>query len=253
MPTGNAMKLEGSVALVTGAAKRVGRAIALALADDGCDVAIHYHRSVDEADELRAMVIQRGRRALTVAGDLADPDCWSAIVERTAGELGRLDILINNASLYQTETPDTLDGFDHVQWERMLRTNLVAPMALCHAASRHLAASGRGHIVNLCDIAAERPWPAHLAYCVSKAGLVCLTKVLARAMAPHVRVNGVAPGIAVFPDEYSEETRQRLTRPVPLEREGTPEEVADLVRFLVSRGDYITGQVLDIDGGRGLV
>ncbi len=247
------MKLEGSVALVTGGAKRVGRAIALALADAGCDVAIHYHRSRDEAEELRGLLTELGRRAVVVEGDLVDPSSWPAIVEQAVAGLGHLDILINNASLYQTEAPDTLEGFDHAQWERLLRTNLVAPMALCHAARTHLAARGRGHIVNLCDIAAERPWPGHLAYCASKAGLVCLTKALARAMAPQVCVNGVAPGIAVFPDEYSEEKRKRLTQPVPLGREGTPQEVADLVRFLVSQGDYITGQVIPIDGGRGLV
>lgn len=247
------MTPEGSVALVTGAAKRVGRAIALGLAEAGFDVVIHYHRSRGEAEDVGGQVTERGRRALMVQGDLADPASWPRIVEQAVSGLGRLDVLVNNASLYRTDSPDTLPEFDHRLWDSMLRTNLVAPVGLCHAAHEHLAASGTGHIVNLCDIAAERPWAAHLAYCASKAGLVCLTKALACALAPRVRVNGVAPGIAVFPEDYSEETRRRLTEKVPLAREGTPQEIADFVCFLVTKGHYITGQVVSVDGGRGLV
>lgn len=247
------MTLQAGVALVTGAAKRVGRAIALSLGQAGFDVAIHYKHSRQEAEEVSGQIIQQGQRALTIQADLADPLSWREVVDRVVAGLGRLDVLVNNASLYRTDTPDTLAEFDHQLWERMLRTNLVAPAGLCHAAHAQLAASGRGHIVNLCDIAAERPWPAHLAYCASKAGLVCLTKALARALAPRVQVNGVAPGIAVFPEDYSEEQRRRLTDRVPLAREGTPEEIADIVCFLVTKGEYVTGQVISVDGGRGLV
>ena len=135
----------------------------------------------------------------------------------------------------------------------MLRVNLTAPVALAYHAQKHLAARGRGRIVNLCDISAERPWSTHLAYCASKAGLVAATKALAKALAPRITVNGVAPGIAEFPDEYSERTRQDLIAQVPLRRAGTPEEVAQLVRFLVESGDYLTGEIIAIDGGRGIV
>jgi pteridine reductase len=126
-------------------------------------------------------------------------------------------------------------------------------MALCHHARRFLAAQDGGQIVNLCDVSADRPWPEHLAYCASKAALGALTKALARALAPRIQVNGVAPGIAVFPEEYAQQLRRELTDRVPLGRAGTPEEVAKLVRFLVESGDYITGQIIAIDGGRGLV
>lgn len=246
------VRLEGTVALVTGGAKRVGRTIVLELARAGCDVAIHYCRSRSEAVELVGLVAKLGRRAVCIAGDLRDSACWPEIVERTIAEFGRLDILVNNASVFQSQPPDTIDAFDPDQWESIFRVNLVAPMGLCHHARPHLEAQEQSLIVNLCDISGERPWKRHLAYCASKAGLVSLTKALARALAPRIRVNGVAPGIAVFPDEYDDEFRRRLTSQVPLAREGTPEEVASLVRFLAERGDYITGQVIAVDGGRSL-
>jgi pteridine reductase len=247
------MQLNGTVALVTGGAKRVGRAIALELARGGCDVAVHYRRSQAEAEEVVALANGLGRRAIAIDGDLTDPAAWPRIVQRTVDGLGRLDILVNNASMFLPDGADSLEQFDSAVWDEMLRTNLTAPVGLCHHARRHLAAKGMGKVVNVCDIAADRPWPDHLAYCASKAGLVAVTKALARALAPEVQVNGVAPGIAVFPDAYSSELRRQLVGRVPLSRPGTPEEVALLVRFLVESADYITGQIVPIDGGRSLV
>jgi pteridine reductase len=206
-----------------------------------------------EAEELARAVRGLGRDATTVTGDLTDSTTWPGIIRQTIESLGRLDVLINNASMFLTETPDRIDRFDPGLWDTMLRTNVVAPAALCHHAASYLRASGRGRIVNLCDISSERPWPKNLAYCVSKAALSALTKGLARALAPEILVNGVAPGIAVFPDEYSADLREKLVRRVPLGREGTPQEVASVVRFLVESGDYITGQVILIDGGRSVV
>ncbi len=247
------MQLNGTVALVTGGAKRVGRAIALELARGGCDVAVHYRRSQADAEAVVALASGLGRRAIAVEGDLTDSAAWPRIVQRTVDGLGRLDILVNNASMFLPDGADSLEQFDSVVWDEMLRTNLTAPVGLCHHARRHLAAKGMGKVVNVCDIAADRPWPDHLAYCASKAGLVAVTKALARALAPEVQVNGVAPGIAVFPDAYSSELRRQLVGRVPLSRPGTPEEVAVLVRFLVESADYITGQIVPIDGGRSLV
>ena len=268
------MNLLGSVVLITGGAKRVGRAIAFELARGGCDVGVHYRHSRAEAEEVVAQITQLGRRAVAVEGDLSDPSSWPRIVQRTIDGLGRVDILINNASMFLPDAhvrptssevgdvatskqsakhPDSLEGFDPKLWDQMLRTNLTAPVALCHHCRRYLAASGTGKVVNICDIAAERPWSDHLAYCASKAGLVAATKALARALAPDIQVNGVAPGIAVFPDAYSDDLRRRLVSRVPLARAGTPEEVAVLVRFLVESADYITGQIIPIDGGRSLV
>lgn len=247
------MKLDGRVALITGAARRVGRAIALELADTGCDIAIHYLNSEDEARSVAQAIHAKGQRAALIHGDLNDPRDWSRIVEAAVVALGRLDILVNNASAFQTATPDTIDSFDVNIWDSMLRTNLVACAALIHYAAPHLRSAGAGKIINLCDIAAERPWPTNVAYCASKAGLVSLTKSAARALAPTIQVNGIAPGIAVFPEEYSEDVRTNLINRVPLKREGSPEEIAKLARFLVEEGDYITGQILAIDGGRSIV
>lgn len=244
------MKLDGRVALITGAARRVGRAIALELADAGCDIAIHYLNSEDDARSLAMAIQAKGRRAALIHGDLTDPRDWARIVEAAVVALGRLDVLVNNASAFQTSTPDTIDSFDVNTWDAMLRTNLVACAALIHYASPQLRAAGEGKIINLCDIAAERPWATNVAYCASKAGLVALTKSAARALAPTIQVNGIAPGIAVFPDEYSDEERAKLVNRVPLKREGSPEEIAKLARFLVEDGDYITGQIYAIDGGR---
>lgn len=246
------MTMNGTVALVTGGAKRVGRAIVLQLAEAGCHVAIHYRRSRAEAEALGADVEKLGRRALIVGADLSDPKSWPQIITEVVDAFQRLDVLINNASAFLTDRPDTLDAFDPDLWEAMLRLNLVAPAGLCHHAQPYLKAGGRGHVVNLCDVASDPPHPKHLAYGTSKAALAALTRGLARALAPEVRVNGIAPGIAVFPDEYSAEQRRKLISKVPLGRAGTPEDVAGLVRFLIESGDYITGQVIPVDGGRGL-
>lgn len=244
------MDCTGAVALVTGGAKRVGRAIVSELAAAGCDVAVHFRDSQREAEDAVRCVRQLGRRSISVRAELGDPAEWRPLVDRAVSELGALDLLVNNASLFLTDLSDDIESFDVSHWERMLRVNLLAPAALCHYASSALRAGGRGVIVNLCDISAERPWSRHLAYCASKAGLVNLTRSLAKALAPQVRVVGVAPGIAIFPEQYDQQIRQRRVERVPMGRGGSPEEVAKLVRFLVESGDYVTGQVVAIDGGR---
>ncbi len=246
-----------NVALITGAARRVGRTVALELARAGFDVAIHFLASQKDAERTAEDVRSIGRRATLIRGDLNDPASWSAIVEQAAADLGRLDVLVNNASLFDASVglcgASTAREFDSDHWERMFRINTTAPAGLAHHARSHLEAGGRGRIVNICDISADRPWPSQLSYCCSKAALVALTKGLARALAPTITVNGVAPGIAVFPDEYPPELRERLVRRVPLAREGTPGDIAHVVRFLVETGDYITGQIIAVDGGRNLV
>ena len=246
------MDLSGTVALVTGGARRVGRAIVLELARGGCDVAIHYRGSASPARQLASLVEDRGRRAVTVAGDLSKPEDWPSIIQRTVDDLGRLDILVNNASQFLTPVPDTVGDFEVEQWEQMLRVNLVAPMALAHHGQPHLHAHGQGKIINLVDISADRPWPDHLAYCSSKAALAALTRGLARALAPAVQVNGIAPGIAVFPESHPEKLRESLIKQVPLQRAGTPEEVARLVRFIAESADFMTGQIIHLDGGRSI-
>lgn len=240
------------VALVTGGGRRVGRAIALELTRAGCDVAVHFNRSRREAAQVVAEIESLGRRAVAVEGDLSRAENAESIVRAAVDALGRLDVLVNNASVFHVDGSDSLPHLDTDLWRRTFEVNVIAPAALCHAAHPRLRAGGKGCIVNLVDIAADRPWSEHLAYCASKAALVNLTRSLAKAMAPDVRVNAVAPGIAVFPESYSPETRARLVGKVPLAREGNPGEIASLIRFLVEDADYITGQIIPIDGGRNL-
>jgi NAD(P)-dependent dehydrogenase (short-subunit alcohol dehydrogenase family) len=243
------VEIKGDVALITGSARRIGRAIALELAKCGCDVAIHYNTSAEDAEQTAEAVRGLGRRAVTLAAPLTDPEATAALPDQAVKALGRLDILVNNASTF---VPMSLAEFSVAEWNRTLMVNLTAPMILAHAAHPHLKARQRGRIVNLLDICADRPWPEYLAYCVSKAGFSSLTQALAKAMAPDVRVNGVAPGSAMFPEDYDQEKIKTITRHIPGLRAGEPEDVAAAVRFLVAGCDYITGAVLAVDGGRNI-
>jgi len=247
------MKLQGKVVLITGAARRVGRQIALELAHAGCHVAVHYNTSAGDAAELVSMIQELGGRAIAIPGNLQNPACWPGVVQRTVETLGAVDILVNNASIFITEALDTLDGFSLDDWDRMQRINLTAPAALVHYARPHLEAGDGGRIVNLCDAGVERPQPSHLSYACAKAGLVALTRALAIELAPKITVNGVAPGIAMFPDSYDESLRASMVKSVPLRRAGDAADIARAVRFLVETGDYVTGQIIPVDGGRSLV
>jgi len=244
------MELVGKVALVTGAARRVGRAIALELAEAGCDLAVHYRRSAAEAADLGRQIQALGRRVALVSGDLADPGVPERLVEESAAALGGVDVLVNNASEFDSVG---VQAWTDAHWERTLRVNVVAPAMLARAAAPLMRRAGWGRIVNLTDILVDRPIRRYGAYCASKAALESLTRSLARELAPEITVNAVAPGIAVFPEDYDDALKDKLTQPVPLGRPGSPEEVARAVRFLVGQGDYITGTVLPIDGGRSIV
>jgi pteridine reductase len=239
---------ERPAALITGAARRVGRAVAVHLARAGHDIIIHYNRSEAPAREAAGEIEALGRRAHLVQGDLALPSEPQRIVAAALQAAGRLDALVNNASVFE---PMALEEFDVESWHKTMHINLAAPILLIRHAAAALAAAG-GCVVNFCDICTNRPWKNYLAYGPSKAGLDYVTKALARALAPDVRVNGVAPGIALFPESYSAELRGRLVDKVPLKRPGTPEDMARAVCFLVE-SRYITGQIINVDGGRSIV
>ncbi len=242
------MDLRDRVVLVTGAARRVGRAIALRLAASGARIAVHYHESADDAARTAADCCAAGGATELIQADLADIPTAATLVRHVLDRFGRLDVLVNNASVFE---PMTLDQFDVTDWDRTLRINLTAPLALAHAA-RDALRQARGRIVNLCDAGTRHPWRSHLAYIVSKGALETLTYVLAREFAPDVNVVGVAPGIAAWPDHYDQATRDRLVARVPLQRAGSPEDVAAAVHYLLRDGDYITGVILPVDGGRHL-
>jgi pteridine reductase len=237
------------VALITGAARRVGRAIALELARAGFDVAVHYRSSAGDAEQTSADIASIGRRCVIIQADLADPAAPDRLVQQTVQELGSLGVLVNNASLWESSR---LDEMTRATWQAHIDVNLTAPAMLAQTAWPHLRKRPPGHVINLCDVAAERPWADYVAYCASKGGLVTLTRALAKAMAPDVCVNGVSPGVVMLPEDCDERTRRAALARVPMKREGSPDDVAATVRFLVEHGGYITGQILNVDGGRSI-
>ncbi|MCU0293513.1 MAG: SDR family oxidoreductase [Thermoanaerobaculaceae bacterium] len=234
------------VALVTGGAVRVGRAIVTHLATRGWAVAFTYRGSATQARELADELGATGHACLPVPADLDRIGDCRTLVDTTLDRFGRLDALVNNASVFP-RTP--LADLDEAAFLAVLQTNLVAPVMLARLTAAALGAT-TGSIVNLVDILAERPIRHHLAYIVSKAGLVAATRALAVELAPSVRVNAIAPGIALFPDSYDEATRQRLTARTLLGRAGTPLEIARAVEYLLDGASTMTGQVLTLDAGR---
>lgn len=239
----------GLVAMVTGSSRRVGAAIALELAAAGLDQVIHYRDSADEAQEVARSVDRLGRRTLVVQGDLTRPDEVVALFRRIDEVFGRLDVLVNSAAVFRRTPADRLSEEDLAFH---LEANLEAPYRCILQALPRMKTSGGGAIVNLTDVAATRPFRNHVPYCVSKAGLEMLTRGLAKALAPSIRVNAVAPGTVLFRDDESEAERRAVIARIPRGRIGTPEDVARAVRFLALEAPHVTGAVLPVDGGRSL-
>ena len=240
-------KLEGRVALVTGAGKRLGRAVAFRLAAEGADVAVHYGKSATEAREVVAEIEKRGRRAAALSAELTNVPAIQKLVADVAAHFGALDILVNCAANFlQTKFGETSES----TWDASLDTNLKASFFCAQAAAPHLAKSGRGVIVNFADIGGLLGWREFLPHSVSKAGVILLTRILAKELAPKVRVNAIAPGTITMPGDPPEWQRDFIRR-APLQRTGTPEDIADAVMFLIG-AEFVTGHVLLVDGGRTL-
>jgi pteridine reductase len=242
--------MQGKVVLVTGGAKRVGAAICRRLHAAGARIAIHYRSSRQEAlalqDKLNAL---RPESSAVFQADLLELEALPEMFQEVLLKFRQLDALVNNASSFYA-TP--LADIDEQQWQDLLGTNLKAPLFLAQAAAAELRRH-RGCIVNIADIHAERPMHGHLLYSTAKAGLVALTKALAQEMAPHVRVNAVAPGVIVWPETevwLDEEERRKIIAHTLLKREGEPDDIARTVAFLIQDAPYITGQIISVDGGR---
>ncbi len=238
------------VALVTGAAHRIGAAIVRHLHGRGMNVVLHYRSSRKAAEALVAeLEARRPGSALALAADLLDTGALPALVERARTRWGRLDVLVNNASsFYPTAIGETTEA----QWEDLIGTNLKAPFFLAQAAAPHLAERG-GSIVNIVDIHARKPLKGHPVYSVAKAGLQMLTMALARELGPKVRVNGVAPGAILWPEQPLEAAqREEILQRTALKRQGRPEDIARAVAFFIEEADYVSGQILCVDGGRTL-
>jgi pteridine reductase len=240
------MELAGRVALVTGAGRRLGRAFASALAARGMTMALHYNASRDGAESLRGEIEGQGGRAACFQADLGDASAARDLAGRVAAELGGLDVLVNSAAVmhhvsFEETTPSLYD--------EVLDLNLRSVFFVSQGAAPFLRRA-RGKIVNMADLGGLEPWPGYAAHSLSKAGVVMLTRVLARSLAPEVTVNAIAPGAVLVPDDYSPAERARLAETTPLKRLGQPDDAVQALLFLLEGADFITGDVLVVDGGR---
>ena len=239
--------LSGRVVLVTGAAKRIGRSVALRLADEGADVVVNYRTSEDAAQEVVAQIMAKGGKAEAIQGDVANRADVGALFAAVERDFGRLDILVNNAGMFFSAKFEELT---EEQWDRMLDTNLKSQFLCSQAATPLLRRSGNGRIINFASLGGLLAWPSYAHYCVSKAGVIMLTRCLARALAPEIAVNAIAPGTISFPGDVPELAEDFIRR-APLRRTGSPEDIEEAVVFL-AQSAFVTGQVLVVDGGRSL-
>ena len=239
------MDLRGRRALVTGAGHRVGQAIALALGARGMRVAVHYNAHAEGARETVRAIESAGGSGEAFAADLTEPTSAARLVEGVAQRFGGLDVLVNSAAV-MIRTP--FGEITAEQWDAIMALNLRAPFLLAQAAAPHLRES-RGVIVNIADLAAFETWPGYIPHGLSKAGVVYMTRALARVLAPEVRVAGIAPGTVLLPENWSRADEERLRRTTPLQRSGSPSDVTSTVLFILE-SDYLTGETIIVDGGR---
>ncbi len=238
--------LEGQVALITGAAKRIGRSIALRLAAEGAAIAVNYQTSKGEAESLAREIQGGGAKATAIQADVSKRAEVEKMFAAVDGEFGRLDILVNNAGTF---FPAKFETLTDEQWDGIMDTNLKSQFLCAQLAAPMMKRQGRGRIINLSSLGGLLAWPGYTHYCVSKAGSIMLTRCLARALAPEILVNSVAPGTIQFPGEPPDE---EYIRCVPLHRTGTGDDIAGAVAYLAT-ADFVTGQVIVVDGGRALV
>ncbi len=243
------MELKGKVVLVTGGAVRIGRAIVKELVAHQATVCCHYHSSAMAAEQLKQEVEQAGGRIFLFQKDLFQASQAEELAEAVLTQLGRVDILINNAAVF-FKTP--LGTVEETDWDRLLNINLKSVFFLSQKIGLHMKTQQAGKIINIGDSGALRPFPSYIPYSISKAGILALTKGLAKALAPHVQVNCVNPGPVLMPSSMPETERQFAINQTLLKREGTARDIAQTVRFLIEDSDYITGTCINVDGGRAI-
>jgi len=240
--------LSGKTVLVTGAAKRLGRAIALAASEAGANVAITYRTSAREAEALVGALAKNGGEALALRCDITDETSVSETVKEAASELGGIDVLVNNAAIYETVE---FEKITVSQWDTLFATNTRGPFLVSRAALPYLK-KRKGRIVNMGSLGGLRPWPTHAHYCSSKAALHMLTKVMAKALAPEIAVNAVAPGMIDLGEKAAAAFMKRMAKQTPMRRNGTAADIAAAVMFFAAAPHFITGQIMVVDGGLGL-
>jgi 3-oxoacyl-[acyl-carrier protein] reductase/pteridine reductase len=240
--------LLGKAALVTGGARRIGRAIALELASAGADVTITYRNSKTEADQTLRLINELGRQAICIECDMRSESSVRSAVANCVNFHGHLDVLVNNAAIYESVA---LDRISVDQWDAVFETNARGPFLVAREALPHLRAS-RGRIINIGSLGGLRAWPGHAHYCASKAALHMLTEAMAKSFAPEVAVNCVAPGWIEFEEDKGQPDTLRFAAKTPMQRNGTAKDVAEAVAFFSTTSNFITGQVFAVDGGLGL-
>ena len=245
----NGQSLAGKKVLITGAARRIGRAIALRLADAGADVAFTYLHSEADAEKLVAQIGRLDRHAFAVRCDITDERSGQETIKEVVREMGDIDVLVNNAALYETVP---FEEITLQQWDRMFASNVRGPFLISRAALGTLR-KRQGRIINLGSLGGLRPWASHAHYCASKAALTMLSQVMAKALAPDISVNCVAPGMIDTGENPASKTLKHFAEKTPMRRNGTNEDVAEAVLFFAAAPKFITGQTLVVDGGLGLV
>ena len=242
--------MKNKTVLITGAAKNIGATIAKELHSCGMNVIVHYNNSEEEAREL-VKKLNGGRHdsAISIKADLEKEDHYIPLVNAALNFKGNIDVLINNASaFYQT----SLNNLNIKQWNELININLKAPLFISQLAAKSLGES-KGCIINITDIHASNPLKDHTIYCISKAGLVTLTKSLAKELAPNIRVNGISPGAITWPNNMDNKTKENIINQTILKKKGNAEDIAKSIVFLINDADYITGQILNVDGGKTLL
>lgn len=243
------MIIANSICLITGSAVRVGRSIALKLAQKGALVAIHYHTQSDEAKKVQQEIRELGMDSLILQGDISKKGDWFRMRDTLLNKWGKIDALINNASIfYRTPFFEISDR----DWDNFIKVNLTGTFYGCQVFGELMYKEKQGKIINIADVSAETVWPNYIPYCITKAGVIGLTKGLAKALAPHVTVNAISPGTVLLANKYDEQEEEYLIKRTPLKRVGQPEDIANSVLFLLEGSDFITGVTLNVDGGRSL-
>ncbi len=243
------MKIENIIALITGGAARIGRAIALHLAQKGARIALHYYSNTSQAETTFKELITIQPDSLLLRGDIRQRADWENMRQAILQRWGRIDILINNAAIfYRTPFFDIQDE----DWDNFLNTNLKGIFLGSQIMGKVMVEQKSGKIINIADVSAETIWKDYIPYCVSKAGVLALTRGLAKALAPYVLVNAISPGTVLLAENYDAQEENRLIERTPLKRIGTPEDIARTVEFLIEGSDFITGAVIPVDGGRRL-
>jgi len=241
--------LSGQVALVTGAGRRIGREIALTLGRAGADVVVNYNHSQNEAQATVQEIEKYGVQAVALRADVARPAQVRRMFKSVEARFGQLDVLVNNAGIF---FPARWDQLTEKQWDQILAVNLKGPFFCAQAAAKLMQRRKRGQIINISSLGGLNAWPDYMHYCSSKAGLIMLTRCLAKALAPDIRVNSIAPGTILFPGEKRDKTVESVIRSTPLQKAGKPADIAQMVLFLACHSDFVTGQILPVDGGKSI-